>query len=252
MAEERRKKIMEILRQKSKAEVNVLSKELNVSEMTIRRDLIYLEEYGMVFRTHGGAIIPDILINEIPYKEKQLSNRDAKNRIAKKAFEYISDGKSVFLDAGTTCLALAQQLLFMKDITVITNDLKIALELYKNPNIKLICLGGRVQSDTGAMIGSYTEKFIESINIDIAFIGTSSIDKEFTMSTPTTEKAFFKKKVLQSSNKNIVLTDHSKFEKKSFNKICNLKNVDKLITDNGIQPYIVKELKKEDINFIIV
>src|SRR5699024_10759780 len=230
MVEERRQKIMELLKKDGKVLVEKLSKQFTVSTMTIRRDLQYLEDAGLAYRTYGGAIIPNLLKSEKPYKEKKIHNLEEKNKIGCKAVSFISEGDAILLDAGTTCLAVAQNIKQMKNITVITNDLRIALEIYKNPDIELIITGGTVQPDTGAMIGSKTDEFISSINVDIAFLGIASIDYNLNLWTPTAEKALLKKRFMQHSNTSVLLADHSKFGERSLHKICNLDSFDIVIS----------------------
>lgn len=244
LPEERRIKIVNELEKEGKVEVENLAKKLNVSPMTIRRDLEYLEKNGVVLRTHGGAVYNSILNYEVPYKNKEVINKNEKERIGRKSAEFIKEGQSIILDAGTTCLEVAKNIKFMKNITVITNDIKIIFELYNNPNINLFCMGGLVQKNVGAIIGNYTEEFLKSINADYAFIGVSSIDEEYFMSTPTIEKAFLKKEMVRRSNKSVVLADHSKFNKRSLARICNISEVDILISDVSLNKKIANDLGK--------
>lgn len=244
LPEERRIKIVNELEKEGKVEVENLANKLNVSPMTIRRDLEYLEKNGVVLRTHGGAVYNSILNYEVPYKNKEVINKNEKERIGRKSAEFIKEGQSIILDAGTTCLEVAKNIKFMKNITVITNDIKIIFELYNNPNINLFCTGGLVQTNVGAIIGNYTEEFLKSINVDYAFIGVSSIDEEYFMSTPTIEKAFLKKEMIRRSNKSVVLADHSKFNKRSLARICNISEVDILISDVSLNKKIANDLGK--------
>jgi len=141
LPEERRIFILKQLNQNGKVEVDKLAQYLNVSQMTIRRDLNMLTSRGLAFRTHGGAISPNIN-NEIPLDEKMVTNIDAKRKIGEYAASLINENESILLDAGTTCLSVAQSIKNRKNITVITNDIRIVFELYQNPHIKLICSGG--------------------------------------------------------------------------------------------------------------
>ncbi|MCY6484135.1 DeoR/GlpR family DNA-binding transcription regulator [Clostridium aestuarii] len=252
LLEERRKNIIEYLQKHGKAEVEQLSKKLDVSAMTIRRDLAYLQEKGLIVRTHGGAICNPVQNYEIPYLSKESINKEEKEKIGKAAVELILEKQSIIIDAGTTCLEIAKNLNSNKDITVITNDIKIASIVYNYPDVKLFCAGGFVQPNLGAMFGNYAEKFIESINVDYAFIGVSTIDDEFVISTPTFEKAFLKKKMMDSANKVVMLADSSKFNKRSLAKICKLEDIDILITDNKITYEMRQEIEKIIPKLIIV
>jgi DeoR/GlpR family transcriptional regulator of sugar metabolism len=250
---ERRKNfIVNKLKEKGEVEVHNLSEKLDVSEMTIRRDLKKLEEEGVLIRNHGGAVYPVVLNEEISYQSKQTKNREEKNRIGREALKYIKDGKVLFIDAGTTCFELAKKLNTFKNLTVVTNDIRIANELYTKSNIELYCTGGFVQSQVGAMLGEHTKKIIESLNIDIAFVGTSSIDNELFLSTPTREKAVLKQKIIKSGNKSILLSDHSKFGKKSLHKICKIDQFNTFITDKKIQKTNFEEVNDTDVELVVV
>ncbi|MDI6601524.1 MAG: DeoR/GlpR family DNA-binding transcription regulator [Thermoanaerobacteraceae bacterium] len=250
LPEERRIFILKQLNQNGKVEVDKLAQHLNVSQMTIRRDLDMLTSRGLAFRTHGGAISPNIN-NEIPLDEKMVTNIDAKRKIGEYAASLINENESILLDAGTTCLSVAQSIKNRKNITVITNDIRIVFELYQNPNIKLICAGGLVQAGVGAMIGFYTEKMIESVTVDKAFVGTSTIDNNLFISTPTIEKASLKRKYLKNSNASILLADSSKFGRSSLFKVCNLKDFDMVISDNELDRYFTDEMEKKGINYYL-
>lgn len=240
--EERRIKIVNVLKQDGKVEVDNLASNLEVSEMTIRRDLEFLEDKGLLLRTHGGAIYRNIISYETPYMDKEIVNKSEKERIGKKAAELVKDGQSFILDAGTTCLEVARNIKNLKDITVITSDIKIVVELFKIPNIRLICTGGIVQRNVGALMGKHAEELIKSINVDYAFIGVSSVNDKYSISTPTIEKAYLKKLMIDNCNKSVFLADHTKFNKTSFAKVCDMKEVDILISDSKLDVKIKKDL----------
>lgn len=252
LIKERRNFIISQLKENGKVTVHELAEELAVSEMTIRRDLKKLEAKGAAVRSHGGAVYPDVLNKEISYQSKQTKNIEEKNKIGHQALKYIAEGKSIFIDAGTTCFALARKINLFKDLTVITNDIKIAHELYLNPNINLFCTGGLVQPAVGAMLGEHAEKFIESLNIDLAFLGTSSIDNELYLSTPTREKAALKRKIIKSANKAILLSDHSKFNQKSLHKICQINEFDLFITDQEISKAELAKINNIETEVVLV
>jgi len=136
---ERRRVVLDLLKKEGKVEVNKLAQQLNVSPMTIRRDLDALSQQGLALRTRGGAVSPNINY-ELSLEEKMVSNAEVKNRIGERAATLIEENESVLLDAGTTCLALARYIQNMR-LTVITSDVRIAFELYRSPTIKLIILG---------------------------------------------------------------------------------------------------------------
>lgn len=252
LLEERRLRIIEYIQKNGKAEVEELSEKLDVSAMTIRRDLAHLHEKGVIVRTHGGAISNPVQNHEIPYFSKESTSKYEKVRIGKAAMSLVEDKQSIMIDAGTTCLEAVKNLNSKRDVTVITNDIQIINVVYNYPNIKLFCSGGFVQPNLGAMFGNYAEKFIESLNVDYAFIGVSTIDDDFVISTPTSEKAFLKKKMMDSANKVVMLADSTKFNKRSLCKVCKLEDADILITDNRISDDMRYEIEKIIPELIVV
>src|SRR5690625_5165459 len=165
----RRNFILDQLENEGKITIDELSVELNVSMMTIRRDLDQLENEGKVIRVHGGAVLPRPLINETSFLEKEIRKVDQKHQIVKKAFSYIQEGQTLILDSGTTTLELAKLLKHSKNITIITNDIKIASELLES-DLKVIVTGGELQNDIGALFGSWTQHFLKDIHVDIFFL----------------------------------------------------------------------------------
>jgi len=179
-----------------------------------------------------------------------VSNAEVKNRIGERAATLIEENESVLLDAGTTCLALARYIQNMR-LTVITSDVRIAFELYRSPTIKLIILGGIVQTNVGAVTGSFAEEMIESLTVDKAFIGTSAVGLNgLFLSTPTLEKASLKRKIHKECQHGpFLLADSSKFGRSSLFKICHLEQFDLVITDDHLEEFFVQEMDSVGINY---
>lgn len=154
---ERRRWIeLEIINQ-GKVDIEKLAKQLNVSTMTIRRDLAKLEEEGKIVRTHGGAIYPKALVQETPYLAKKGKNIRQKKAIARKALEFIPESANIILDSGTTTMEVAKLLKGREDLTIITNDIKIAAELTES-KLKVIVTGGELQNRVGTLYGWPTQE----------------------------------------------------------------------------------------------
>ncbi len=249
---DRRNMIIEYLEEFGSAKVEELSQKLNVTPMTIRRDLQYLEDNNIVSRTFGGAILKSGLTSEVPYKNKVISNMDEKKRIAKYAVSLVQNGQIVYLDSGTTNMEIAKQLKSKQNLTVVTNDIKIAGYLSFSSNFKILCTGGWVQNSTGTCLGSHTIEFLKGINVDIGFIGSSSVSYKSGLTTPTFEKADVKKQAIKSATKLVLVIDNSKFGKESFAKVCNLDEFDLVVTDAGLSEKTHELLKKENINVKLV
>lgn len=241
--------IIEKLRQDGVVKTDELAKYLNVTQMTIRRDLLKIEKDGLAYRSHGGAVLKNPLQREELYDKKKQNNLEEKRNIALKAVDLINDGDIVLLDSGTTVYELALLLKDKEDLTVVTPDLKIANELYQS-NIKVFFIGGQIQKETGSSMGSAAEEFVKGIKVNIAFIGISSIDSNLYLCTPTFEKAALKNKMIACASKSVLLSDESKFEKGAFTKICSIEEIDVLITNRNFTAKEKEILTKIDTKII--
>lgn len=226
----RQKKIFDIVSKKGSVSVEYLAEFFNVSKMTIRRDLEKLQENEILQRTHGGAMLPQVLFKELTYLEKQTINIEIKRELARKAYEHIKDNSCIYLDAGTTNFELAKLLVDRKDVCTVTNDLRIANHI-SNAGNKVYMLGGLVSNDTGSVHSYEAYESLKNINVDIAFLAASSVDNEFNVCTPNEEKVLLKKYMIQSAPISILVVDESKFNHKAIHKIFNLNEVDYVITD---------------------
>ncbi|MFD2045306.1 DeoR/GlpR family DNA-binding transcription regulator [Ornithinibacillus salinisoli] len=230
---ERRDRIMQQVRKNSKVEIDFLATELNVSPMTIRRDLDQLEEEGQVIRIHGGAVLPKPLITETPFLTKESRRIEQKRIIAQKALSYIKDGQTILLDSGTTTLELARLLRNRENVTVITNDIKIAAELVDS-TLKVIVTGGELQNDVGALFGPQTHQLLKTIHVDLFFLGAHAIDLNAGVTSPTFEKSLVKQLMIQAADKTWLVADSSKINQKAFSKVCGLNELTGFITDEDI------------------
>lgn len=226
----RQKKIFDIVSAKGSASVDDLSSKLGVSKMTIRRDLEKLQEMDLLQRTHGGAMLPQVLFKEMTYIEKQQKNVDIKKELAKEALQYVSDNSVIYLDAGTTTLELAKLLIDYKTVVVITNDLRIASHL-ANAGNKVYIPGGLVSNDTGSIHSPEAIDFLSKMNIDISFLAASSVDPELNVCTPDDSKVLLKRYMIQHSPMNVLIVDSSKFSQKAVHRIFNIEEVDHVVTD---------------------
>ncbi|WP_442961199.1 DeoR/GlpR family DNA-binding transcription regulator [Pseudogracilibacillus sp. SO30301A] len=230
---DRRDLILERLNMDKKIDVDQLADQLNVSTMTIRRDLNGLESEGKVIRTYGGAVLNKPLVKESSFQVKETKFSAQKQRIAQTAIEIIPENSTILLDSGTTTYEIAKLLKNRRNITVITNDIKIAAELM-NSELKVIIAGGELQNNIGALFGPLTEHTIKNIHVDLLFLGTHAVDPEAGLTSTTFEKAYIKKLMIEAAETTWLVTDSSKFGQKSFAKICDLSNINGVITDEGI------------------
>ena len=247
LAAKRQSRIVELIQKQGSVEVEILAKELSVSPMTIRRDLVKLQDENRVERCHGGAVAKQ----EVTYADKQVSHKAEKKRLAKRCVQLVRQGDSIFLDAGTTTFEIARLLADIPDIMVVTNDLEIA-QVLKCAKGKLVVCGGVVQKTTGSMLGYYATKMLEDFRFDIGFFGAASIDDDFQVMTPTIDKAFLKKEAVKRCLRSYLVVDESKFGRQSVTKINHLKDYEATVTTRIFSESENEKLEQEKIKIILV
>lgn len=241
LAMERRNVIIQLLQEKGYVTVAEMSQKLGVSEMTIRRDLKFCEETQQFVRCHGGAMRPDATVQEIDYNQKLESNIKMKQRIAKACVAKLRPGMNVYLDAGTTTLCIAEAMMELEDLTVVTNDLKIALCLSQG-KAKVTVLGGLLQKRTGCLLGPSAMEALKQMRFDIGFVGAASIDSAFNSMSPTLEKAYIKRTVREICRECYLATDASKFNSQALYCIHSLNVYDAVVTDATFTPKEIQTL----------
>ncbi|MBD7963251.1 DeoR/GlpR transcriptional regulator [Fictibacillus sp. Sa2CUA10] len=243
MPKERREQILQQLNENGKIEIEELVNELNVSAMTIRRDLAFLEETDQIIRTHGGAILNKPLVVESSFRTKEGKFNERKRAIAERAVQFIQDHSTILLDSGTTTLEIAKLLKEKTTITVVTNDIKIAAELL-DTDVKVIVTGGELQNTVGTLFGPLTEQMLRGIHVDLFFLGAHAIHGRAGVTAPTYEKAAIKKLMIEASEKTWLVADSSKFDQKSLTKVCDLNQIHGLITDQQLSDETEKMLNE--------
>ena len=244
--------ILDKLNHEQHVEVSELCEELNVSAVTIRKDLKLLEDKGLLFRTHGGASLENPYINDRPVNEKEKISVIEKSDIAKEAAKLIKDNDSIMIASGTTVQQLAKSITNKGALNVITSSLNVALELLNHQNIQVIQLGGNIRHTSSSVTGHYAEHILEHISCNQLFLGVDGIDLEYGCTTTSLEEALLNQKMMKSSQRTIILADSSKFGKKSFGRICAIEQVDQIITDNGISSSLAKKIRDLGIKLSII
>ncbi|MCP1298407.1 DeoR/GlpR family DNA-binding transcription regulator [Chryseobacterium sp. S0630] len=230
----RQDEILKELDEKGHVLVQDLCEKLNVSSVTIRKDLNYLESLGLLFRNHGGASKQVRYAYEKNVGEKESINVEAKQAIAKAALSLIQENDCIILASGTTMHYLARMLVNFGPLTVLTSSLRVAIELCNNPNINIIQLGGEVRKSSTSIVGSISEGILKQFSCNKLFLGVDGIDAEFGISTSNAAEAHLNQIMMECADQTVILADSSKLNKKGFGKIAALDQVDYLITDNGI------------------
>lgn len=249
MYEERKINILNKLSHNHITTVSELSNLLGVSPATVRRDLTTMENSGLLTKTHGGAILNEDVSDSLNYKKKQTKNYELKLKIAKKAAELINDGDIVSINS-STITSLMPQFITAQNITIVTNSLNIAYEMQSHDNCNLIILGGTYISKAQTIEGATTVNQIKNMRYKKAFLGANGIDLNFGFSTASELEQSSKIATMEQSDQTIFLCEHTKFNRCSLHKICNLKDAYTLITDSLVEEEVV-EPYKVDINVIL-
>ena len=198
LAPERQKQIEGLTRSRGGVRVEELSRELEVSPATIRRDLEALERAGRIRRVHGGAISVESRLDEPLFDDKTSLSAKEKEAIAREAFGLIADGDTIYLDGGSTVLELARLVRVRADVTVVTNSLRAAMEL-SGHGPRLILVGGELRRLSQTVVGVLTRAMLEQLHLDKAFMGTIGLTVEDGMTTTDPQEAFTKQLVMEHS-----------------------------------------------------
>jgi DeoR family transcriptional regulator, fructose operon transcriptional repressor len=235
-AEERQEAIAALVISKGRASVAELAQVYDVTTETVRRDLAALDKAGVVRRVHGGAVPARALhLVEPGVGERETTRADFKDAIAAAAIDYVpATGAAMLLDAGTTTARIAAMLPTDRELVVVTNSVPIAARLAATNSVTLQLLGGRVRGVTQAAVGDQTLRVLDSIRVDIAFIGTNAISVRHGLSTPDSEEAAVKRAMVRAANYVVVAADSSKVGREDFVSFAPISSVDTLITDTEL------------------
>ncbi|MGG7078458.1 DeoR/GlpR family DNA-binding transcription regulator [Clostridium sardiniense] len=228
---DRHTKILELLTENKKIEVTKLSELLNVSQVTIRKDLIQLENKGLIIREHGFATLnsSDDINNRLAY------HYDIKRRIAKVATESVMDGETVMIESGSCCALLALEIArTKKDITIITNSAFIAEYIRKESNTRIILLGGEYQNESQVMVGPITRKCVESFFVDKLFIGTDGFSEVSGFTGKDYMRSETVRDMAKQANHVIVVTESTKFSQKGVVNLIATDEISSVVTDVNI------------------
>jgi DeoR family transcriptional regulator, fructose operon transcriptional repressor len=232
---QRQQAIVQTLRTSGRVAAADIARELNVTNETVRKDIIALERQGLLRRVHGGAVP----VGELHY-EAQVTARvefaAEKERIAKAALAHLPASGSIIIDAGSTTARLAALFPDDRELTVFTNALPIALTLLARPRLTVFAIGGRLRSQTLATVGGWAARMLGDINVDVAFLGTNGISVQRGLTTPDPAEAEVKRLILASAQRTVLLADHSKIGRLSVCQHAGIADIDLLITDTGLPP----------------
>lgn len=249
---ERHKLILDKLGKDGFVNVNSLSKEFQVSAVTIRKDLKLLEERKLLFRSHGRAIPSNPYITENHVEIKEKINAEQKQKIANAAKTTLQPKDTIVLASGTSVIEFARQISEMENLTVVSASLNTSIILSKNPKIDVIQLGGSVRPNSSSIIGPMGEKMLAEFTFTKLFLGVDGIDLDYGLTTTNAMEASLNKVMINAAQRIIVLADSSKFGRKGFGRICGLEEVDQIITDDGIDEKTRNRIIELGIDLVVV
>lgn len=243
-AETRHQKLLEVLNAKGSVMVNELCEMFSVSPATIRKDLNELERNNLLKRVHGGAIsIVEKIDLELTSEEKIGLHAAQKRRIAQLARAVAKPNSVIAIDTGTTTMEFAKVISDVPNLTVITNDLKIALYLEENSSHTVIFLGGTIRKRFHCTVGYMVIDALDALHIDTFFLATNAMNLEWGLSTPSIDMANVKQKIIQHSNQTVLLADSSKVGTDSLARFATMDQIDILITDSSIDASFLNGVK---------
>ena len=235
---QRQKKIISLTESAGEITIKELAQKLGVSEMTVHRDLDLLQKERYVYKKRGAAVFV-----ESADRDKSDFYSDEKRAIGRKAAELVRDGASIIFDNSTTALECARFLNPDGKYTFYTTNLETAEILAGYAGSVLYCSGGYYFPDSKGFVGAQAEAFISSVKADVCFIGASGITPDGT-TTPYPMHTALQKAIIASAKTKILVCDHSKFDKHAIEKICDLSDIDVIVTDSGVSPETYERYKE--------
>lgn len=250
LKEDRIKEIENYVIKNESVSLDKLCSMFDVSKNTIRRDIAELEKKDTIKKVYGGITLNNKMTT-IPFQEREIKNKGAKQIIAKEASKLVNDGDIIFIDSGTTTMHMIPYLANKRNLTIITNNVNVLVKSFPFRNLNVLATGGSLYRKTNSIIGIEAVDFLRNYNISKCFMASTgvSIEKGVTNSSPLEFE--IKRSVINQSNEVILLVDHSKFEKVSLMTYCDLSDIDIFITDKPVEKNYENFFLENDVELII-
>ncbi|OON74676.1 DeoR/GlpR family DNA-binding transcription regulator [Streptomyces tsukubensis] len=232
--DQRREQLLKFLRRDGVLSVQQITQLFGVSHMTVRRDIAELERQGLVFSVPGGARIASQVQSEPSYQVKSLVEQPQKEAMAARAAALVQDGMTVYLDAGTTLLAMVPLLVRHQSLTVVTNDFTTVDQLMAAPHLDVIHVGGQVEPSNRSSVGRLAATTLRQLALDIAFISTSSWDLLRGVTTPSAAKVEVKQAAMECTSSSVLVAGSSKFGTFGKFRVSPLSAFDTIVTDESL------------------
>ncbi len=247
---ERREQILETLRQNGEVSIDRIISLFRVSPATARRDLRLLERQGLAIRRHGGATTPESSLYEASFLERVRAYIAHKRSIALAASALIQNAQTIALTGGTTTTAVARALRG-RDVVIVTNAVNIAMELAREPRIRVHLTGGRLRGASYELVGSAAAQTLQGLNVDVAFIGVNGISVERGLTTHNEEEAEINRAMVYAAHRVVVVADHSKLGKATLVQICPIEAVNVLVTDREATVEHVESFQRAGLEVVL-
>lgn len=241
--ESRSRRILEMFDEREFVSVGDIMRALDVSHMTVRRDLDNLEEKGLLVRKYGGAVRSVATTNLFSFDRRVNANRSKKEAVCRVGARFIEDGDTIFIDCGTTLFRLSHYIVAHRNLRVITNSLPVVAELISCPQIKVSFVGGEIDPERKASYGPKTELAIGEYHADKAFIGADGVSIANGLSSYDEKEGNITRRMAENADMVLLLCDSSKVENDSYSRFAPLALVTYLVTDRGLSPEVGKQYK---------
>ena len=245
-ADERQAEIARLVEDRGRARVTELAESFGVSSVTIRKDLDVLAEQGRVIRTHGGAIAPRVRGQDLAYDVRDRMQQEEKAAIGRLAATRVNDGESIIVDASTTSLYLARELMQRtsgQSLTIVTNSIRLATEMAVRPDISVLLMGGRVRGRSLSLVGQLGDGVLRRVNVQKAFVGSAGFTTQEGLTETTEEEAQIKRAMVAAAREVYALVDYSKWGRVASATFCRPEELTGVITDAGAPGDMVEGLQ---------
>jgi len=245
--EQRQQELLRLLRSAGVLGIRDLTNRLDVSHMTVRRDIAALERSDQVVSVQGGVRLADWTSHPPPRERASRASLELprKQAIAEVASQLIEDDMTVFLDAGTTCQSIVPFLAGHGELTVVTNDFHTVVALFEYPAIQVIHTGGEIDASSGSSSGPLAARVIDELNLDLCFLSTGAWDLPHGVTSPSTDKVLLKRAAMESSSSVVLLADSTKWGSFERFAVTSLDKLDTIVTDDELPQTVVDRIAEE-------
>ncbi|KQP33684.1 DeoR family transcriptional regulator [Methylobacterium sp. Leaf104] len=248
--ESRRLAIVAAVRQRGFMTIEALASQFGVTVQTIRRDLNELSAEGRLERYRGGGGLPSSVEN-IDYADRRATLLPEKTQIGRLAASRIPSHCSVFLNIGTTTEAVARELVHHDDLSIITNNLNVAIGLAATTAFRIVVAGGTMRNRDGAVLGQLTCDTLSQFRVDVAVIGISGIDADGALLDYDYEEVRATQTILQHARRTFLVADHTKFTRRPMVEVGRLEQIDTVFTDRMPPPEIVALMERHGVSLAV-